>query len=152
MLARIAVLLAGLAAALPALPAMAGELKPEEARRFIAGKLFSYTCFDGTRGAGRIYADGSVVGTVQFRGQGPARSLALPSGTLRVKGQAYCASLKGLFFEPCFDLNQTDSRSFRGSLSGMSFAYCQFTRRGGRANFAANLPRRLDPPATASRQ
>ena len=149
MLARIAVLLAGLAAALPV---TAGELKPEEARRFIAGKLFSYTCFDGTRGAGRIYADGAVTGTVQFRGQGPVRYLALPSGTLKVKGQAYCASLKGLFFEPCFDLNQTDSRSFRGSLSGMSFAYCQFTRRGGRANFAAtNLPRRLDPPATASR-
>ena len=38
-------------------PASAEELKPDEARRFVAGKLFSYTCFEGTTGAGRIHAD-----------------------------------------------------------------------------------------------
>ena len=32
-------------------PAFAEELKPEEARRFIAGKLFAFNCFEGTRGA-----------------------------------------------------------------------------------------------------
>jgi len=43
-----------------AIPAQAGELAPEAARQFVAGKLFSYTCFEGTSGAGRINADGSV--------------------------------------------------------------------------------------------
>jgi hypothetical protein len=32
-------------------------------------------------------------------------------------------------FEPCFHLEKTDDRSFRGSLSGLGFAYCDFTRR-----------------------
>jgi hypothetical protein len=53
----------------------------------------------------------------------------LPAGTLRVKGQAICASLRGMLFEPCFTLHRTDERSFRGSVSGLGFAYCDFTRR-----------------------
>jgi hypothetical protein len=32
-------------------------------------------------------------------------------------------------FEPCFHIEKTDDRSFRGSLSGLGFAYCDFTRR-----------------------
>ena len=40
----------------------AEELSPEAARAFVVGKLFSYTCFDGTAGMGRVFADGSVVG------------------------------------------------------------------------------------------
>ena len=65
---RNAVLAAGLVSGVLAAgalvsPVMAGEMRPEEAKRFIANKLFSYTCFDGTSGAGRIHADGSVVGT-----------------------------------------------------------------------------------------
>ena len=150
MFARIMVLFAGL---LAALPAMAEEMRPDEAHRFVVGKLFSYACFDGTRGAGRIYSDGSVAGSIQFRGQGQSRYVALPSGTLKVKGESICASVRGVFFEPCFNLNKTDSRSFRGSVSGMNFAYCQFTRRGGRANFAAaTLPRRLEASAKPRRR
>jgi hypothetical protein len=34
-----------------------------------------------------------------------------------------------MLFEPCFHLEKTDDRSFRGSLSGLGFAYCDFTRR-----------------------
>jgi hypothetical protein len=116
-----------------ALPAVAGEMKPEEARRFVVGKLFSFTCFEGTSGAGRISGDGSVAGVIRLQQATPARYVTLPPGTLHVKGDAVCASLRGLPFEPCFDLVQTDARSFRGSVAGMSFAYCQFTRRGGRA-------------------
>ena len=118
-------------------PAMAGEMTPEEARRFVAGKFFSYTCFDGTTGAGRIHADGSVVGTIQIRGSGPVRHVALPSGTIRVKSDSVCASLKGMFFEPCFNLVKTDSKSFRGSLAGLGFAYCDFTRRNPRVELAS---------------
>ena len=58
---------------LAALPAMAGEMSADEARRFVIGKMFSYTCFEGTRGQGRVYADGSVVGSIQFQGAGPVR-------------------------------------------------------------------------------
>ena len=51
--------------------ACAESLTPDAARRFVADKLFAFNCFDGSRGAGRIYGDGSVVGTIQFRGAGP---------------------------------------------------------------------------------
>jgi hypothetical protein len=40
-----------------------------------------------------------------------------------------CASLQGIPFEPCFNLDKMDDRSFRGSVSGFGFAYCDFTRR-----------------------
>ena len=33
--------------------AAAEELGPEQARAFVVGKLFSYTCFEGTAGVGR---------------------------------------------------------------------------------------------------
>jgi hypothetical protein len=113
-------------------PALAGELKPEEAKRFVAGKYFSYTCFEGTSGAGRINSDGSVVGTIQIRGNGPVRLIALPTNTIQVRRDAICASLRGMPFEPCFTVVQTDAKSFRGSLSALSFAYCDFTRRNPR--------------------
>ena len=81
-----------------------------------------------------MHADGSVVGSIQFQGQGPVRYAALPAGTLRVKGEAVCASLRGLPIEPCFNLERTDANSFRGSVSGLGFAYCEFTRNRGRAH------------------
>ncbi len=132
MLARIAFVFAGL---LATLPAEATELKAEEARRFVVGKMFAFNCFEGTRGAGRIHADGSVSGSIQFRGQGPVRYVRLPKGTLQVKGEAVCASLKGMYFEPCFNVVKTDRVSFRGSVSGLGFAYCDFTRRSVRSHF-----------------
>jgi hypothetical protein len=83
-----------------------GRLTPDAARRFVAGKLFAFNCFDGSRGAGRIYGDGSVIGTIQFRGAGSARTVSLPAGTLRVRGEAVCASLQGMPFEPCFHIEK----------------------------------------------
>ena len=126
MLGRLAIALIGLAVAFPA---SAGELNPDQERRFVVGKLFSFSCFDGTRGAGRIFADGSVAGTVQMGGNGSARYMSLPANTLRVSGQRVCASVKGMLFEPCFNLTQTDAQSFRGAIAGLGFAYCDFTRR-----------------------
>jgi hypothetical protein len=110
-------------------PASAEPMNADAARRFVTGKLFAFNCFDGSRGAGRIYGDGSVIGSIQVHGSGPVRSVWLPAGTLRVRGEAVCASLKGMPFEPCFNLNKMDDRSFRGAVSGMGFAYCDFTRR-----------------------
>jgi hypothetical protein len=92
--------------------ACAESLTPDAARRFVADKLFAFNCFDGSRGAGRINADGSVVGTIQFRGAGPARTVSLPAGTLRVRGEAVCASLKGMGFEPCFASKRPPSAAF----------------------------------------
>ena len=40
-----------------------------------------------------------------------------------------CASLQGMPFEPCFNLEKMNERSFRGSVAGLGFAYCDFTRR-----------------------
>jgi hypothetical protein len=124
MIARFAIVVVTL---LAAVTAQAEVLGPEAARRFVAGKLFAFNCFDGSRGAGRIYGDGSVIGTLQVRGAGPVRSVWLPAGTLRVRGESWCASLQGMAFEPCFRLEKTTERSFRGSWLG--FAYCDFTRR-----------------------
>jgi hypothetical protein len=116
------------AALLVAGPVLAEPLDVASAHRFVVGKTFAYNCFDGTRGAGRIQSDLSVAGTVQIRGAGPVRFVQLPPGTLKVKGAAVCASVRGIPFEPCFNVDKTDARSFRGSVAGMSFAYCDFTR------------------------
>ena len=77
---------------------------PEVAQQFVTGKLFAFNCVDGTRGLGQIYTDGSAMATIQVSGSGPARTLGFPPGTLKVKGEAVCATLKGLSFEPCFNL------------------------------------------------
>jgi hypothetical protein len=110
-------------------PAVAEPMNASSARRFVVGKVFAYNCFDGTRGAGRIQGDLSVAGTIQIRGAGPVRFVTLPPGTLKVKGENVCASLRGLPFEPCFNLNKINHASFRGSVQGFGFAYCDFTRR-----------------------
>jgi hypothetical protein len=141
MLTRSLLVLAGIVGAIPA---QAGELRPEEAKRFVAGKLFSYTCFEGTTGLGRIYADGSVHGTIQIRGSGPVHAMSLPSGTVKVQPDSICASVRGMPFRPCFSVNQIDSRSFRGAISGLGFAYCDFVRRSNpRVDLAASPS---DPP------
>jgi hypothetical protein len=124
-----------LLAGLLAITGMAGsaaaeEMTPEQARQFVANKLFSFTCFDGSHGSGRIFADGSVVGSIQLSGSGPIRYAHLPTNTIQVRTNAVCASLKGLPFEPCFNLTKIDEGSFRGSVSGMSFASCEFHRHG----------------------
>src|ERR1700757_27052 len=111
-------------------PALAGMMSAEEARRFVAGKVFAFTCFDGTRGAGRVLDDMGAAGAVQFNGSGPVRHLRLPGNTLQIRGQAVCASIKGIPFEPCFNLDKKDETSFRGSVSGMGFAYCDFHHQG----------------------
>jgi hypothetical protein len=126
MIARFAIIIA---AALAAGSTLADPMSGEAVRRFVAGKLFAYSCFDGSRGMGRVYADGSVIGTIQVQGSGPVRNVWLPAGTLRVKGDLICASLKGLSFEPCFNVSRTSEQTFRGSMSGMSIAYCDFVRR-----------------------
>src|SRR5438874_12387142 len=95
-------------------PALAGMMNADEARRFVAGKVFAFTCFDGTRGAGRVLDDMGAAGAVQFSGAGPLRHIRLTGNTLQSSGQAVCASIKGIPFEPCFNPDQQDERSLRG--------------------------------------
>src|SRR5205085_7328081 len=98
-----------IAAASAAVPAMAGQtMNADEARRFVAGKVFAFTCFDGTRGAGRVLDDLGAAGSIQFSGAGPMRHVRLPGNTLQIRGQAVCAAIKGLPFEPCFNLDKRD--------------------------------------------
>jgi hypothetical protein len=143
MLARCILTIMGISAAIPA---AAAELRPEEAKYFIAGKYFSYRCFDGTMGGGRINADGSVVGTIQPGGSGPTRVIALPVGTVRVQSDSICASLPGASIQPCFTVTQTDSWSFRGTIAGLGFAYCDFVKQNPRLEPA---PRRQKPADVA---
>jgi hypothetical protein len=118
-----------IAVAFAACPANAQQMSAAEARSFVVGKLFSYQCFEGTRGAGRIMDNGGVAGTIQFRGGGATRYAVLPQNSVRVVGDRVCAQVKGVPFQPCFNLIKTGSNSFRGSVSGLGFAYCDFVRR-----------------------
>jgi hypothetical protein len=149
MLRKVALTIGLLAAA----PAMAAEMTATEARHFVIGKLFNYTCFEGTRGQGRVLPDGSVVGSIQFQGSGQVRYAMLPANTVQVRGEAVCASLRGLPMQPCFNLERIDDKSFRGSISGLGFAYCEFTRRNGHGiilHRADNSPLRLRPSLAAT--
>jgi hypothetical protein len=129
--------------------AIAEDLAPEQARAFVVGKLFAYNCFEGTAGVGRIFADGSVVGTIKIRGQGETRFAALPAGTIRVEGTSMCAHLSGLPITPCFRVQRLDYRSFRGSLSGLGFAYCDFYQRNPRVRLTTE-PQAATPLMTPS--
>ena len=152
-LMRFAAMLAVSAAGVLAVgQAFAGEMRIDEAKRFIAGKLYSFRCFDGTAGTGRIQHDGSVMGIVRFGGAGAMRYVNLPSGTLRVKGQNWCASLKGSSFEPCFDLVKIDEYSFRGSLTGLGFVSCSFTRRARSDFIRTSASARATSAATAEKK
>ncbi|MEP9351579.1 hypothetical protein [Xanthobacter sp. KR7-225] len=111
-------------------PAWAEQLNAEQARTFVVGRIFSFTCFEGTSGSGRIYADGSVAGTISL-GQKPARFVRLPPNTLRVRGEAVCGYVKGMSFEPCFDVVRTGPSSFRGTLAGIETMWCEFVSNSG---------------------
>ncbi len=144
MLVRVAIVCA---CVLGAASAVAEELGSEQARAFVVGKLFAYTCFEGTAGVGRIFPDGSVVGTIRPGGSGEVRFAALPPGTIRVNGKSMCAHLAGLPIEPCFKVQKIDYRSFRGSIAGLGFAYCDFHQRNPRIQLTSRATVRA--PATA---
>jgi len=133
-----------------AAPALAEPLNAEAARHFVAGKLFSFTCFEGTTGSGRIFADGSVAGVVRTGG-GNTRFMHLPPGTLYAKNDGICSNMKGALINPCFDLSRTSDKSFRGAISGLSFAYCDFVRGGNaREMIASVIPTGRPASATPS--
>ena len=147
MLARF--VLGAVAAGAVIVPALAGQMNADEARKFVSGKVFVFTCFDGTRGAGRVLDDMGAAGAVQFSGSGPVRHVRLPGNTLQIHGDNVCASIKGIPFEPCFNLDKKDERNFRGSVSGMGFAYCDFRHQGAAQMLMARAvarPRSLNPP------
>jgi len=151
MLARL--VLGAVTAGAMVMPALAGMMNADEARKFVAGKVFAFNCFDGSRGTGRVLDDLGAAGSIQFSGSGPVRHVRLPGNTLQIRGQAVCASIKGLPFEPCFNLDRRDDRSFRGSVSGMGFAYCDFRHQGAQQMLMARSvarPRSLHAPETRS--
>ncbi len=71
-------------------PAVAENLDAESARRFIVGKLFAFTCANGSRGAARVDDDGSVIGTIQFHGSERPHPVWLPAETLKLTGETVC--------------------------------------------------------------
>ena len=92
MLLRAAVALASLAAA----PAFAEPMNAETARHFVAGKLFAFSCFEGSAGTGRIFNDGSVAGVMRMGGNGPTRFMHLPPGSLYPKEGRICSNVMPL--------------------------------------------------------
>src|SRR6266536_5090154 len=120
---------------LAAVPALAGNMGAEEARSFVVGNLFSFTCFEGTSGEGRVDADGSVGGMVRLGASGTSQYATLPPGTLRIRGDAICALVSLIPFEVCFDLDRTGVKSFRGSVPAIGRS-CQFSMQTGQAGMA----------------
>ena len=108
-------------------PALAENLDAEAAGRFIVGKLFTFTCADGSRGVARVYDDGSVIGTFQFHGSEQPRPVWLPVETLKFTGETVCASLNRT--ELCLALSKTSDQSFRALVTGLDFAYCDYRAR-----------------------
>jgi hypothetical protein len=132
-------------------PSWAEPMDANEARSFVIGKVFSYTCFEGTRGTGRIYPDGSVAGSIQLRGSGRVHYVRLPPNTVHERGGSVCASVRGLPFQPCFTLDKTSQFTFRGAIYGLSFAYCEFQKRGRRIDLAeTSRPPQKQPHPAAS--
>ena len=62
---------------LAALPALAGEMSVDEARHFVIGKTVQLHLLRGHARPGRVYADGSVVGSIQIQGEGTAAARRL---------------------------------------------------------------------------
>ena len=124
------------AAALPAAMlglsslASAEPLDAQAAQRFVVGRTFSYSCYEGTVGSGRVLKDGSVAGTVQMRGKGTPRYVTLPAGTVQARDEKVCARMKGVAFQPCFELEKTAADAFRGNLAGFDQMWCEFKRGG----------------------
>jgi hypothetical protein len=74
----------------------------------------------------------------------------LPAGTIKVDTSSVCAHLAGLPIEPCFRVQKIDYRSFRGSISGLGFAYCDFAQHNPRAQMitrtSVSQPAAVPPP------
>ncbi|MDI4665448.1 hypothetical protein K9U40_14075 [Xanthobacter autotrophicus] len=139
------ILLAALGfAAFSCVPASAQQLSAQQAREFVVGKMFSFSCFEGSKGAGRIYPDGSVAGMITMPDKEP-RFVRLPANTLRVRGDNVCGFVKGMTFEPCFDLVKTGAGSFRGSLAGVQTMWCEFVSAGGERNQVASRRAKAKP-------
>jgi hypothetical protein len=121
-----------------ALPAVAEELKPLQARRIIIGKLWSFGCSEGTRGFGRIFDNGAVKGTIQEPGRGPV-SHKLPPETVSMRPESICATVPvgSLNIRPCFAFSLTGSNTLRGRVSSPLWMkvlwgdrFCDFVSRG----------------------
>jgi len=70
-------------------------------------------------------------------------------GTIRVDGSAICAHPSGLLITPCFRVQKIDNHSFRGSVAGLDFAYCDFYQRSPRTHLVSNL---VKTPAATPQQ
>jgi hypothetical protein len=89
MMARFVALVASFVASGPAL---AQNMNAEAALRFVTGKLFTFTCVDGSGGSGRIYADGSVIG--KFQPNGSDRSVQCGYRQERLGSEATWSALR----------------------------------------------------------
>ncbi len=58
-----------------------------------------------------------------------------------------CAHLSGLPITPCFRVQKLSYHSFRGSISGLGFAYCDFYQRNPRTEL---LSKRAEPQPAAT--
>lgn len=128
--------------------ASAQTLSPDQARAFVVGRTFAFSCFEGTTGAGRIFADGSVAGTITMQSQGNARFVRLPPNTVRVRSENVCGFVEGMTFEPCFEVVKTGPTTFRGQLAGVETMWCDFTRLGSENQQVASR-RKTRAPANA---
>jgi hypothetical protein len=93
-------------------PALAGMMNADEGPQ-VRGRqgVSRLPAFDGTR----VPAGCSTISAPPDPSNSAARvrcaMCVLPGNTLQIRGQAVCASIKGLPFEPCFNLDKRDDRT-----------------------------------------
>jgi len=64
---------------------------------------------------------------------------SLPPGTIKISDNSMCAHLPGLPIEPCFRVQRIDQHSFRGSIAGSDYAYCDFYQRNPHTRLMSGL-------------
>jgi hypothetical protein len=105
-------------------PAFAERLTPQQAKRFIQGNKWSYTC-PLTKGWGRFNSDGSVTAEFQTLGFSPYKK-NFPPGSMTISSDGSLCMPKMFNTDVCFFVDKIDNRHFRGTSSGFIRFSCDF--------------------------
>ena len=128
-------------------PELAGQMmNADEARRFVAGKVFAFTCFDGTPRRRRVLR--MAARRARYNFPAPVRCATCASRQYaQVRGQSVCA---GIAFRSSRASTSTSKTSATSAIGlGMGFAYCDFRRQGAAQMLLARAvarPRSLRSP------
>ena len=110
---------------------------------FVAAMAYSPRHLRGCPGTSEIVAV-NVRRSIDIRDIGRPSGMftkfaSLPPGTIKISDNSMCAHLPGLPIEPCFRVQRIDQHSFRGSIAGSDYAYCDFYQRNPHTRLMSGL-------------